>query len=67
MTLIWSVTDYHRTPADAAEEFALTYWDRPRRLETHPDAGGRFRMADGAATYLVVHNSVTHTYEVYRE
>ncbi len=50
-TLLWQADAYNRTARSAAEEFARTYWDKPRRVVW--GEGGTFQVEDGVRTYSV--------------
>ncbi len=51
-TPLWQVAAFTYTARRAAEEFAQTYWDRPRKVIWNEDDS--FKVEDGVRTYRVV-------------
>ena len=56
METLFQIDAHNRTAEQAANEFAATYWQEPRkRTRIQPD--GSFHLRDGVATYYVRLNS----------
>ncbi len=59
-TDIWQCDAYGRTLASAANEFARTYWDKPRKVENlqadpNENNAATFQVKEGLATYSIYH------------
>ena len=59
MKEIFKIESYGITPLIAAEYFAETYWDKPRKI--HCIKNGMFTIVDGSANYVVEHIMINNT------
>jgi hypothetical protein len=61
--IIWQVDSYNKTAKSAADEFARTYWQEPRKIRgLKPD--GTFKVVGGVRTYRVKHDGRLFVIEV---
>lgn len=52
-TLVYQTESFNKTPEQAAQEFARTYFDKPRQIKSM--AGNEFSLKDGLSKYQVAH------------